>query len=82
MSMVDGVVLVVDATEGVMSQTKFVLSKAIHHGLLPVVVLNKVSLPLSNLLFLLVGRLPLLLLLLMLLLLLLVVVVEYYYYYC
>lgn len=37
-----GVVLVVDATEGVMSQTKFVVGKAIHHGLLPVVVINKV----------------------------------------
>lgn len=38
-----GVILVVDATEGVMSQTKFVLSKAIQHKLKPVVVLNKVN---------------------------------------
>eukprot|EP00698_Gefionella_okellyi_P004972 TRINITY_DN14584_c0_g1_i1.p1 TRINITY_DN14584_c0_g1~~TRINITY_DN14584_c0_g1_i1.p1 ORF type:complete len:638 (-),score=160.51 TRINITY_DN14584_c0_g1_i1:11-1723(-) len=41
MSMVDGVVLVVDATEGPMAQTKFVLSKALRHQLRPVVVLNK-----------------------------------------
>uniref|UniRef100_A0A7S2C4J9 Tr-type G domain-containing protein n=1 Tax=Octactis speculum TaxID=3111310 RepID=A0A7S2C4J9_9STRA len=41
LSMVDGAVLVVDATEGVMSQTKFVVSKAINMGLHFVVVLNK-----------------------------------------
>ena len=43
LSMVDGVVLVVDATEGPMSQTKFVLTKALQRGLKPIVVLNKVS---------------------------------------
>ena len=39
--MVDGAVLVVDATEGVMSQTKFVVSRALRQGLKIVVVLNK-----------------------------------------
>ena len=43
LSMVDGVILVVDATEGPMAQTKFVLSKAIEQNLKPVVVINKVS---------------------------------------
>jgi len=43
LSMVDGVVLVVDATEGPMSQTKFVLTKALHRGLKPLVVINKVD---------------------------------------
>ena len=43
LSMVDGVVLLVDATEGPMSQTKFVLSKAIALGKPAVVVLNKVD---------------------------------------
>lgn len=43
LSMVDGVVLVVDATEGPMSQTKFVLSKALQRGLKPLVVINKVD---------------------------------------
>ncbi|KAF9017826.1 GTP-binding protein TypA [Hymenopellis radicata] len=41
MSMVDGVALVVDATEGPMTQTRFVLSKALAKGLKPLVVLNK-----------------------------------------
>ncbi|KAJ7595666.1 GTP-binding protein TypA [Mycena floridula] len=41
MSMVDGVVLVVDATEGPMTQTRFVLKKALSRGLKPLVVLNK-----------------------------------------
>lgn len=41
--MVDGVILVVDATEGPMAQTKFVLSKAIEQNLKPVVVINKVG---------------------------------------
>ncbi|KAI9895676.1 hypothetical protein PsorP6_019586 [Peronosclerospora sorghi] len=41
--MVDGVVLVVDATEGPMLQTKFVLTKALHRGLKPLVVINKVD---------------------------------------
>lgn len=39
--MVDGAILVVDASEGVMSQTKFVVSKALAQGLKIVVVLNK-----------------------------------------
>ncbi len=43
LSMVDGVVLVVCATEGPMPQTKFVLQKALQHGLLPIVVVNKVD---------------------------------------
>jgi GTP-binding protein len=42
--MVDGVLLIVDATEGPMTQTKFVLSKALFHGLKSVVVINKVPL--------------------------------------
>jgi GTP-binding protein len=41
LSMVDGAILVVDASEGVMSQTKFVVSKALAQGLKLVVVLNK-----------------------------------------
>ncbi|KAJ1628241.1 membrane GTPase [Pavlovales sp. CCMP2436] len=41
LGMVDSVVLLVDATEGVMAQTKFVLRKAIGRGLRPLVVLNK-----------------------------------------
>jgi len=41
LSMVNGVVLLVDATEGPMAQTKFVLRKALETGLSPVVVLNK-----------------------------------------
>lgn len=43
MSMVDGVMLVVDAREGPMPQTKFVLSKALARGLRPIVVFNKVD---------------------------------------
>ncbi|KAF9443773.1 hypothetical protein P691DRAFT_712806 [Macrolepiota fuliginosa MF-IS2] len=43
MSMVDGVALVVDATEGPMTQTRFVLSKALSRGLRPLVVVNKVD---------------------------------------
>lgn len=45
MKMVDGVLLVVDSFEGCMPQTKFVLRKALQHGLTPVVVLNKVDRP-------------------------------------
>jgi len=41
MNMVDGVCLVVDATEGPMSQTKFVLMKALGQGMRPIVVINK-----------------------------------------
>eukprot|EP01134_Creolimax_fragrantissima_P001252 CFRG1252T1 len=43
LSMVDGVLLVVDATEGPMAQTKFVLSKALQNNLRPLVVINKVD---------------------------------------
>ncbi|AWN81865.1 translational GTPase TypA [Candidatus Cardinium hertigii] len=43
LSMVDGVVLLVDAAEGTMPQTKFVLSKALRLGLHPIVVINKVD---------------------------------------
>jgi len=43
MSMVDGVCLVVCASEGPMAQTKFVLKKALEHNLTPVVVINKVD---------------------------------------
>jgi GTP-binding protein len=43
LSMVDGVVLLVDAAEGPMPQTKFVTSKALKLGLKPIVVINKVD---------------------------------------
>lgn len=43
LSMVDGVLLLVDAAEGPMPQTKFVLSKALSLGLNPIVVINKVD---------------------------------------
>lgn len=43
LSMVDGVVLLVDASEGPMPQTKFVLSKALSLGLKPIVVINKID---------------------------------------
>ncbi|AXI46612.1 translational GTPase TypA [Sulfitobacter sp. SK012] len=43
LSMVDGVVLLVDAAEGPMPQTKFVTSKALKLGLRPIVVINKVD---------------------------------------
>ncbi len=45
LSMVDGVVLLVDAAEGPMPQTKFVLSKALALGLRPIVVVNKIDRP-------------------------------------
>ncbi|WP_253310033.1 MULTISPECIES: translational GTPase TypA [unclassified Rickettsia] len=45
LSMVDGVVLLVDSSEGPMPQTKFVLSKALKLGLKPIVVINKVDRP-------------------------------------
>jgi len=45
LSMVDGVVLLVDAAEGPMPQTKFVTAKALALGLKPIVVLNKVDKP-------------------------------------
>lgn len=43
LSMVDGVVLLIDASEGPMPQTKFVLSKALNLGLKPIVVINKID---------------------------------------
>jgi GTP-binding protein len=43
LTMVDGVVLLVDAAEGPMPQTKFVLSKALKLGLKPIVVINKID---------------------------------------
>jgi GTP-binding protein len=43
LSMVDGVLLLVDAVEGPMPQTRFVLRKALGHGLKPIVVVNKVD---------------------------------------
>ena len=45
MHMVDGVLLVVDAYEGVMPQTKFVLKKAMDAGLKPIVIMNKIDKP-------------------------------------
>lgn len=45
MKMVDGVLLVVDAFEGCMPQTKFVLRKALEAGLTPIVVVNKIDRP-------------------------------------
>ncbi|MHA3225207.1 translational GTPase TypA [Globicatella sulfidifaciens] len=45
LKMVDGVVLVVDAYEGTMPQTRFVLKKALEVGLTPVVVVNKIDKP-------------------------------------
>ena len=45
LSMIDGVVLLVDAAEGPMPQTKFVTAKALALGLRPIVVLNKVDRP-------------------------------------
>jgi len=45
LSMVDGVVLLVDAAEGPMPQTKFVTAKALALGLRPIVVLNKIDKP-------------------------------------
>jgi GTP-binding protein len=47
--MIDGVVLLVDAKEGVMAQTKYVLSKSLKRGLPSVVVFNKVDREASNL---------------------------------
>lgn len=43
MSMIDGVLLLVDAQEGPMAQTKFVLSKALKQGITPIVVINKID---------------------------------------
>src|SRR5262245_22026923 len=43
LSMVDGVMLIVDASEGPLPQTRFVLRKALERGLPPVVVINKID---------------------------------------
>src|SRR5476649_1763177 len=43
LSMVDGVVVLVDAAEGPMPQTKFVVAKALKQGLKPIVLINKVD---------------------------------------
>lgn len=43
--MVEGAVLVVDAGEGPLAQTKFVLAKALKYGLRPILLLNKVDKP-------------------------------------
>jgi GTP-binding protein len=45
LSMVDSVLLLVDAQEGPMPQTRFVTSKAFAHGLRPIVVVNKIDKP-------------------------------------
>ena len=45
LKMVDGVILVVDAYEGTMPQTRFVLKKALDQGVKPIVVLNKIDRP-------------------------------------
>ena len=45
LQMVDGVLLLVDAFDGPMAQTRFVLRKAFEHGLEPIVVINKVDRP-------------------------------------
>ncbi|MGD8587981.1 MAG: GTP-binding protein, partial [Chromatiales bacterium] len=45
LSMVDSVLLLVDAQEGPMPQTRFVTSKAFKHGLRPIVVVNKIDKP-------------------------------------
>ena len=41
--MADGALLLIDSAEGVMPQTKFVLSKALKQGLKPIVVINKLD---------------------------------------
>ena len=48
LNMVDGTVLLVDAAEGPMPQTKFVLSKALSLGLRPIVAINKIDKPESR----------------------------------
>lgn len=48
MNMVDGVLLVVDAYEGTMPQTRFVLKKALEQKLTPIVVVNKIDRPMAR----------------------------------
>src|SRR6476620_10121016 len=43
LKMVDGVLLLVDASEGPLPQTRYVLQKALHAKLLPIIVLNKID---------------------------------------
>lgn len=43
--MVEGAILVVDAGEGPLAQTKFVLAKALKYGIRPILLLNKVDRP-------------------------------------
>lgn len=45
LKMVDGVLLLVDAQEGVMPQTKFVVKKALNLGICPIIVINKIDKP-------------------------------------
>ncbi|MCU0523599.1 MAG: translational GTPase TypA [Elainella sp. Prado103] len=48
LGMVDGCILIVDANEGPMPQTRFVLKKALEKGLRPIVVVNKIDRPQAN----------------------------------
>lgn len=48
MTMVDGVCLLICSTEGPMTQSKFVLKKALEHKLKPIVIINKVDRPSSR----------------------------------
>ncbi len=48
LKMVDGVLLLVDAQEGVMPQTKFVVKKALSFGICPIVVVNKIDKPVAE----------------------------------
>jgi GTP-binding protein len=45
LKMADGILLLVDAAEGVLPQTRFVLSKALEAGLAPIIVINKIDRP-------------------------------------
>lgn len=45
LDMVDGALLLVDAAEGPMAQTRFVVQKALHYGLVPILVVNKIDRP-------------------------------------
>src|SRR5688572_5831841 len=45
LDMVDGALLLVDAAEGPMAQTRFVVQKALQYGLLPILVINKIDRP-------------------------------------